>query len=256
LLFLGWIQLTRGKAEQAADYVHQALEVYKRMVGPDYYRTLRGKLSLAITHLKLHEPEPAKALCEEVLSSPQIHPDKGLKWTTLHVYSLVLTRSGMPNAAIFYGKQAVNIIQGLRSGISSMEQALQKGFVLEREFAYRHLAALLIEEGRLPEAQQVLTMLKEEEHFDYLRRDIGRRDVRETVAEYTPTEQTWLRRYQEIKDRLVLIGLEYEELMRKKKLGMSEADQSRLGQLREDLTVGSQAFSPVFDQSSRKSWRT
>jgi len=31
--------------------------------------------------------------------------------------------------------------------------------------AYKHLALLLIEQGRLAEAQQVLAMLKEEEYF-------------------------------------------------------------------------------------------
>ncbi|MGH8615352.1 MAG: hypothetical protein ACREYF_25865 [Gammaproteobacteria bacterium] len=45
-----------------------------------------------------------------------------------------------------------------------------------------------MDEGRLPEAQQVQGMLKEQEYFDFIRRD-AQADVRETRAEYTPAKR-------------------------------------------------------------------
>ncbi|MDW8469031.1 MAG: tetratricopeptide repeat-containing protein [Burkholderiales bacterium] len=78
-----------------------------------------------------------------------------------------LARQGRPELAIFFGKQAVNTIQGLRGRLTELERELQRSFLREKEQVYRGLAELLIEAGRLPEAQQVLAMLKEEEFFDF-----------------------------------------------------------------------------------------
>ena len=76
-----------------------------------------------------------------------------------------------PRLAIFYGKQAVNGLQAIRGEMQTLDKALQQRFLLSKEDVYRTLAELLILEGRLPEAQQVLDLLKEEEYFDFVRRD-------------------------------------------------------------------------------------
>lgn len=65
---------------------------------------------------------------------------------------------------------------------------------------YRHLAALLIDQERLAEAQQILTMLKEEEFSDYLRGDLVRLDTAATRITYTVLEEDWDQRYLEIQD--------------------------------------------------------
>lgn len=243
LLFLGRLQSMRGDQEKAADYFNQALEVYERVLGPDNWRTLVVKLWLAGLDVNANNLARAKTRSEEALASPGLSGLAEAQWSALTVYSIVLARSGKPNAAIFYGKRAVNIVQGMRAGISGMEQALQKGFLVGREGAFRHLAALLIEQGRLAEAQQVLTMIKEEEHFDFIRRDAGRGLIRTTSAEFTPAERAWLGRYEEISGRIAAIGAEYETLKRKKaQEGLSEAEEARQKALREDLGVAGQAF--------------
>ena len=76
-----------------------------------------------------------------------------------------------PGLAIFFGKQAVNLYQEIRNEITGLERESQQSFVKSKEQTYRQLADLLIREGRLPEAEQVIRMLKEEEYFDFIRRD-------------------------------------------------------------------------------------
>ena len=76
-----------------------------------------------------------------------------------------------PSAAIFYGKQSVNENQKLRQSIQGMERAIQETYLKTVQRSYERLADLLIAEGRLAEAEQVLSMLKEEEVFSYLQRD-------------------------------------------------------------------------------------
>jgi CHAT domain-containing protein len=99
----------------------------------------------------------------------------------------------------------------------------------------------LIDDGRLPEAQQVLAMLKEEEFFDFINR-AGNEDNRTTAAGYTATEQSWQKRYQEISSRLGSVGRELEELDRKAKVKLSEEESSRREQLRADRKVAQQAM--------------
>src|SRR5206468_3384505 len=75
-----------------------------------------------------------------------------------------------PHLAIFYGKQAINLVQEVRGTLEPLAQELQEGFLTARAPLYRELAELLLAEGRLPEAQQVLDLLKAEEYVDFVRR--------------------------------------------------------------------------------------
>src|SRR5260370_42334622 len=94
---------------------------------------------------------------------------------------------GETDAAIFFGKQAVNAIQRHRARLTGLAPELQRSFVSTVEIAYRDLSDRLVGAGRLGEAQQVLAMLKEEELFDLLRRDAGH-DPRLTLAQLTSLE--------------------------------------------------------------------
>lgn len=87
---------------------------------------------------------------------------------------------GERDKAILYGKQAVNIYQDIRENSQTLEAGLQKSFLKEKEDIYRSLADLLITGGRLQEARRVLEMLKENEYFEYLRRqsESGPRAIR------------------------------------------------------------------------------
>lgn len=94
---------------------------------------------------------------------------------------------GKTRQAIFYGKQAVNIFQTLRAGITDLEPETQKTFLKSKEAVYRDLAALLIEQWRLSEAIQVIGMLKEREYADYVRGG-DHRDTSKRIA-LSPDEQ-------------------------------------------------------------------
>jgi CHAT domain-containing protein len=63
----------------------------------------------------------------------------------------------------------VNSYQQIRKNISSLDKDLQAGFAQSRSSTYRILAELLVETGRLGEAEQVLDLLKEQELKDVVR---------------------------------------------------------------------------------------
>ena len=74
-----------------------------------------------------------------------------------------------PEEAIFFGLEAVNSYQQIRKNISGLDKDLQAGFAQSKSSTYRMLAELLVETGRLGEAEQVLDLLKEQELKDIVR---------------------------------------------------------------------------------------
>jgi CHAT domain-containing protein/Tfp pilus assembly protein PilF len=78
-----------------------------------------------------------------------------------------------PRLAILYGKRSVSLYQSVRRDIQGLAQELQKSYLKQVERPYRLLSELLIKEGRIAEAEAVLEMLKEEEYFQFVRRDDG-----------------------------------------------------------------------------------
>src|SRR5262249_27974915 len=120
-----------------------------------------------------------------------------------------------------------------------LDPELQQSFLRTNEESYRHLAELLISEGRLPEAQQVIELLKEREFFDFMRREatVGEPHGR---AALTPTEAAWEGRYRAIANRLAALATEYGAL-RHKPVRTAD-DTQRLDALEADLGVARQAF--------------
>ncbi len=74
-----------------------------------------------------------------------------------------------PDEAIFFGMEAVSSYQQIRKNISGMDKDLQAGFAQSKSKTYRVLAELLVEAGRLGEAEEILDLLKEQELKDIVR---------------------------------------------------------------------------------------
>jgi len=74
-----------------------------------------------------------------------------------------------PEAAILFGLAAVNSYQEIRRNIAPLDKALQEGFAQVRSSAYHLLAELLVQADRLPEAEEVLDLLKEQELKEVVR---------------------------------------------------------------------------------------
>ncbi|MCU1268363.1 MAG: hypothetical protein JWM21_4681 [Acidobacteria bacterium] len=149
------------------------------------------------------------------------------------------------NPAIYFGKQAVNTYQEIRSNIRSLDANSQRGFLKSKEPTYRDLADLLISQGRLPEAEQVIRMLKAEEYFEYIRRDPTNAPQGQK-AQLTPEEAALEKRYREIAEQLAALGAERGTLMDKK--SRTPQEEQRLAKLDADLVVAGNAFQKFLDQ--------
>ncbi len=159
----------------------------------------------------------------------------------------VWQKRSQPRLAVLYGKQAVNLFQRIRSENKALEKTALTAYLKANEESYRQLADLLVGLGRLPEAQRVYGLLKEEEIFEYVQRDaseaeklLGRVDLRAEEADA-------LKRYNAIAEKIGSLGAEFGKLQQAKNslaegVSLAAADQRRYDELAKQLEEANTAF--------------
>ena len=227
-----------GQYEKSIGYQRQALSIAREI--NDRLVESRALNGLSDAYFNLRQYETAISSAEQALAISREVKDRDAESVGLSGLMDTWRAYGKPSLAIFYGKQAVNTIQSIRSDIGGLSQNLQHSFLSDNEKPYHTLAGILIAEGRLAEAEQVLALLKEEEYFQFIRRDAGEDASLNRRADLTPDEAEYANRYREIGDRLMAIGVERSELLEKKTLTVEQSE--HLVQLERDLEVSNQAF--------------
>lgn len=213
---LGNVYRDRGDREKALDAYGKALTIMNELGDRSgQAMTLDDIGSLRASHGERQEALDAykRALAIAAATS------ETLQAALVYSNMMHLERSGEPALAIYYGKQAVNLLQQVRGDIRGMDKELQNSFLNSKADYYHDLADLLIEQGRLPEAQQVLDLLKQEEYKEYVRGDTT--DVLSPVS-LTPAEQKAEDAYQQSTVQIISTEQRWAEL---KKISARSADQ-------------------------------
>jgi CHAT domain-containing protein/Tfp pilus assembly protein PilF len=233
---LAGVHFASGEYTKAQALYEEALSIDEEIYGSVHPRVAIRLNNLAEVHLAMSRFDEAQKLYERALAVAQISGQPELLWRVQFNLGYLLAERQNPSAAIFFGKQAVNTIQKVRTEIAPVEKELQTSFLKTKWYVYQFLAGLLIDYGRLPEAQQILHMQKEEEYFEFLCRDVSRKDVRATKAAYTDEELQWNESYQELSERLISLGNELAELNDKKNAGLTGNQLKRYRELTDALT--------------------
>ncbi len=238
---LAMLYYKRGELARAEPLLQRASAIWEKALGPEHPDTASSLNNLASLHARLGAHARAELLYRRALSVAVNSERPELLWRVQTGLSQLLSAQDHPQAAVFFGKQAVNTLQSLRAGIKDLDKSLQQSFLQDKTEVYQHLADALIGLGRLAEAQQVLAMLKEAEYFDFVRRD-AESDARATQADYSAAEQPWAERYAAISGELVTLGRELRELKEKTRAGLTDAEQARKKQLRQAMRTANKAF--------------
>jgi CHAT domain-containing protein len=243
LIDIGKVHNDLGDKATALGYYEQALPLLSTVGN-------RGDKAMTLTAIgwvydNLGEKAKALGYYEQALLLWRALGNRGLEATTLWRCGDLWSRHHNPRLATLYAKQAVNIVQSLRADISSLEREIQQTFLKSKADLYRFLADLLVAEGRLPEAEQVLRMLKEEEYFDFVRRDPNV-DALMTRADLTPHEADALRRYAEKADRITALGSRWAELSARETL--SDDEKAEFDRVSKDLEAANTAFAVFLRQ--------
>lgn len=229
------------KNRRAEQLYLRSLAIHEKAYGPNHRAVASSLHNLAGLYTSMRQHEKVLPLLNRALQIAGGITAPDTLWRIQNRLRIALVREGKAELAIFFGKEAVNTIQSLRANLSSDDSESQRLFLRNKAGVYRGLAELLIDQGRLPEAQQVLSMFKEEELFDFIRRSQND-DNRTTKAGYSPAEESWQKRYHEISGRLGSISSAIEELERKATSNLSREETLRREQLRDDRKVAQQSF--------------
>lgn len=222
LINLGTFYAKKRDYEKALEYTVEGL-IISRKIG-DKRKEAGALESLAlIAYLKQDAEISRRYLREALMLSGEIG-DRNYEAAVLGNLLNLEKNYGDKNLAIFYGKRAVNLKQQIRVNLKEIDQDLQQSFLDKSADVYRDLANLLIEQGRIPEAQAVLDLLKREEFGDFVKRGGA---SGETLP-YSKAEEAAL----EIVEKLAAVGRELSELKGAKKTReLSAAENERLDRI-------------------------
>src|SRR5262249_34433820 len=148
------------------------------------------------------DPQKAREQSAEAVGIAIASGEQELLWNSWARHARVLAMGGQLDSAVFFGKQAINLVQTMRGEVAALGQPVQRSFLDRRGQIYREMIGWLIALGRLSEAEQVLTMLKEEEYFDYVRSALSPADQGKERAGWSAAERRVQDSYQRAVQRL------------------------------------------------------
>lgn len=242
---LGMVQIATGDMAGAETSYKTALAIYIEVKDrrPEAY----AYLSLGELHTIRKQWKEAAAYLEKALQLSREIKYADIEANTLSWMMAMWRDREQPRLAILYGKQAVNVFQSVRTLNRGLQKTALAAYIKHNDAAYRELADLLISQGRLPEAQQVFDLLKEEEIFDYLRRDASEADKLLSRVDLRAEETEALKRYNIIAEKIGSLGAEFGKLQQAKNslaegASLPAADQKRYDELAKQLEEANAVF--------------
>ena len=243
---IGMEHFELGEKEKALEYYEQSLPLFKQ-VG-DVLGESGAQNNIGRTLSALGKNRQAIEHYNEALLLSRRVGDKQGEAVTLSNMLVIMGELHDPQVAIFYGKQSINKFQELRSNIHGLDKDIQKSYLTSFEPVYRKLADLLVQQGQFAQAERVLAMLKEEEYFDFVRRDTGEISKLQERVPLNDRERALVEQYTQLADKVTELGQEFTRLDEKKRrLTQSELtlladEQKRYDELETQLASANAAF--------------
>ena len=240
---LGRLAANSGKIEDAENYFKQAISLSER----ERNQPGIGSGTNNLGWLYLRNKRYAEAHTA-FLNSAQIFAELGNRTaqaTALGNLMFVEQSQNHPQAAIFFGKRAVELLQSVRGGLTGIEKQLQASFLVSREETYRSLINNLISLDRLAEAQEIAKLLKEQEFASIAG---TRGPVSGEIVPYSEAEEEVLMLLEKLAElRKVRAALQAE----KDSAGDGFTKQAELKAIDDKLTMISAAFQMTLKNLAR-----
>lgn len=156
-----------GNYKQALHYHMQSLVITREIGDRGDEAIILGNIGNVYQSVGDY-PQALDTYEQSLALSREIGDRAGEARTLGNIGSLLETQE-QPELAIVFLKQSINQYERIRESIRSLESELQESYTGTVEGTYRQLADLLIQEGRILEAQRVLDLLKLEEVREFTR---------------------------------------------------------------------------------------
>ncbi|MBW4549544.1 MAG: CHAT domain-containing protein [Aphanocapsa sp. GSE-SYN-MK-11-07L] len=184
---IGRVYNALGEKQKALEYYNQALPLRKAVGDRSGEATTLHNIGRVYSALG----EKQKALdyyYNQALPLRKTVGDRGGEALTLGNIASVLSDQKQPALAIVFYKQSVNITESLRNDIKELPKETQQIYTQTIAYSYRKLSQLLLQQGRIMEAMQVLDLLKVQELQDFFK-DVKGNELTAKGLELLPEEQ-------------------------------------------------------------------
>jgi tetratricopeptide (TPR) repeat protein len=161
---IGKIYLKQSQPQQALTVLQQALTIQQQIgTRPDTANTLSA---IGQAQTQLNDATKAQASLQQAIALARTTENLPTEAQALSNLAQLFSKN-QPELAIAFYKQSVNTYESIRTGIRTLPKEQQDSYTQTIARTYRQLADVLITQGRLAEAQQVLELLKIQELNDY-----------------------------------------------------------------------------------------
>jgi CHAT domain-containing protein/Tfp pilus assembly protein PilF len=164
---LGLVYNSLGQHQKAIDFFQQSLAITKQI------RDRNGEgitlSNLGVAYNVLGQYQKAIDFFQQSLAIVKQIGDRNGEATSLHNLAFAFNKLNQPEISILFYKQAVNTYEAIRKDIKRLKKEEQQSYTTSISDSYRNLSDILIQQGRIMEALQVLDLLKVQELEDYLK---------------------------------------------------------------------------------------
>jgi tetratricopeptide (TPR) repeat protein len=167
LNYLGEVYSQIGKYSKALEFYQKALE-NPPIAGE---QSAKGFIlnNIGLSHYKRGQYTQGLEVYRKALVLFRELNDRPGERITLSNIGTLLEKQNKPELAIVFYKEAVNITENIRQGLRELPLKEQETYTKSVANTYRSLADLLLSQGRILEAQQVLELLKVQELRNFTR---------------------------------------------------------------------------------------
>ncbi|NMF58810.1 CHAT domain-containing protein [Pseudanabaena yagii] len=175
-----------GQTEQAISFHQQALSQYEK-VGD------RAGIGVALSNLGRAYANNSKQLeainaYQKALNIAREVRDPSTESVILANIGDLLAQQKQIDSAIAFLKQSVNVRESIRQSIRMLPREDRSAYKQSVSYTYRNLAKLLLQQGRINEAIQILDLLKVQELQDYLRDVKGNERTSSGITLFAPEQ--------------------------------------------------------------------
>jgi CHAT domain-containing protein len=153
-----------GNAAEAMKLDLESLAIWREI--KDQRNEAGDLMTVGWAYSQMQQPDNSLASALAALYLAKATGDPEIEGMIENSMMIGYRKQQKPEEAIFFGLEAVNSYQQIRKNIAGLDKDLQAGFAQSKAGAYRMLAELLVQAGRLGAAEQILDMLKEQELKD------------------------------------------------------------------------------------------
>ncbi|WP_103670570.1 tetratricopeptide repeat protein [Pseudanabaena sp. BC1403] len=186
---LGLVYNDIGQYEKAIDFYLQSLAVQKEIGYRSGEGTTVNNLGLAYNYLGQYQ-KAIDFFQESLVISKQVGNRDGEGLSLSNLGGLFVKRK-QPELAILFYKQSINVREAIRKDIRKLDQDIQKSYLNTVEGSYRRLADLLLKQGRIMEALQVLDLLKVQELQDFFKDVKGNEKTAQGIELLNEEKEFW-----------------------------------------------------------------